>query len=1236
MPQDAEGRGAECRSVPVGWFLLIFVVTMCAVSFTSFWLMYQSSRDVLEQVATEITHQAFQVMDGKVTSFTEPFHWSLTVVRLPLQGADFRDLSGDPERRHLNDAVRDIRVEPAPWEPGDAELVAGERLPLEVALMLASLMPEMQRVLLAAAANGTDVVPMFTVHPSGARVGLTVTRTEARWTVAHRTAGGALQTVEHRQPITPECFTEGNPCTESWRGTWSTLPRVDVAMQSSAMESYHSTVQAGRQTWGRIHIVADTSGGRHMVVPACMPLYNSDGSVKLVACREAPARPLNKVLALSTAAVNSRLDADALAFLVESSTGYLMETSAVDVLPYRTDAGCSLEPDGCRIRATEHELVGAAATAVLAALGSWDAVGNHTKGLRITYNGAEHITQIGQVTDDFGLGWTLVFLLPRADVFSETDRTLIETVFVCVLIILATILLDVTVACLIRQPLKSLSLAMVNAADLDLDNADPGEVSCISELRAMQDAFNLLVEHLRVYRTFLPQTVLPTGYGRAEDGLGSPRRGVSLELEQRDGSRPLQSPRSAAFQLGAFTCRQVTLLLGEMRWSAQERPGDAECVSAICSFVAAVIEAGKLHDAILLQVAAQSCSVAVLLAWNSHNRRADHAGAALCCATNLLPPLSLDRLTQSRLWTLAVATNTVSVGNLGSESSRSPVVFGSALDEAVALSSLAPSVNSRCLLSSATAQATLATFRHRVVDHAVLRQDASPALVFRLCPDDEPVGSDVDIFYHNALAGLFQGQGADAVQQLRRHIAAYPADPDAPRVLAVAEHFLASGATGPYFRRQQPDWPDWGLDVPAAAPTQAVTSPLQGPLGSSSFDSQPDAGSSSDGAEALRAQIKSAVVNLSYSTADPELPTEVNDFRGRVWGRSHRRLGRGAFGEVWLGMGPSGGIIAMKCMKLPQARHQLKSPVRPSDPGEAALRNFFSLQDGAENSSDESPGAKQGERSSEAIAAGSTAPGSWQTGSQTLMRTAGEPSAASLCGAMYSRTAEQFTTQGSATLDALVAEVTLMGTLRHDNIVSLLGTAVSPGWVFIIMEFVAGGSLQAMLQHFDRELPKASVRHYMRDILTGLDFLHQRNIAHNDLKPANILVTIEGQCKLGDFGASVLLTQAVSKGAAVGSPAYMSPEAAVGQGVLASDVWALGICFLELSTGNLPYSAADLKHAAGFVMLLSSERPPTPIIPQPGGELSDAAIDFAARCLRTDPASRKSPRELLEHAFLRR
>ena len=158
-------------------------------------------------------------------------------------------------------------------------------------------------------------------------------------------------------------------------------------------------------------------------------------------------------------------------------------------------------------------------------------------------------------------------------------------------------------------------------------------------------------------------------------------------------------------------------------------------------------------------------------------------------------------------------------------------------------------------------------------------------------------------------------------------------------------------------------------------------------------------------------------------------------------------------------------------------------------------------------------------------------------------------------------------------------EASATGRLEHPNIVATLEMAKEETYTYIVMEYVDGGSLIDALNK-SRKLPPARAVEIMSDILSGLDHAHQRGVIHRDIKPANVLLTAEGRAKVIDFGlakdaeAQTILTLS---GNVVGTPAYMAPEQARGDGSgPLADLYSCGILLFLLLTGRKPFEGKSL------------------------------------------------------------
>ncbi|CAL9203790.1 unnamed protein product, partial [Musa hybrid cultivar] len=208
----------------------------------------------------------------------------------------------------------------------------------------------------------------------------------------------------------------------------------------------------------------------------------------------------------------------------------------------------------------------------------------------------------------------------------------------------------------------------------------------------------------------------------------------------------------------------------------------------------------------------------------------------------------------------------------------------------------------------------------------------------------------------------------------------------------------------------------------------------------------------------------------------------------------------------------------------------------------------------------------------------------------------------------------------------LEQEIALLSQFEHENIVQYYGTDKEDSKLYIFLELVTQGSLASLYQKY--RLQDSQVSAYTRQILNGLNYLHERNIVHRDIKSANILVHANGSVKLADFGLAKEMTKFDAMKSCKGSVYWMAPEVSpsfcrffsISKHVInprssygpAADLWSLGCT------------------AQAFYRIGSGEQPPIPTY------LSKDARDFISQCVQVNPDDRPTASRLFEHPFVRR
>ncbi|XP_050012435.1 serine/threonine-protein kinase WNK4 isoform X3 [Alexandromys fortis] len=213
-------------------------------------------------------------------------------------------------------------------------------------------------------------------------------------------------------------------------------------------------------------------------------------------------------------------------------------------------------------------------------------------------------------------------------------------------------------------------------------------------------------------------------------------------------------------------------------------------------------------------------------------------------------------------------------------------------------------------------------------------------------------------------------------------------------------------------------------------------------------------------------------------------------------------------------------------------------------------------------------------------------------------------------------------------------EVEMLKGLQHPNIVRFYDSwkSVLRGQVCIVLvtELMTSGTLKTYLRRF-REMKPRVLQRWSRQILRGLHFLHSRvpPILHRDLKCDNVFITgPSGSVKIGDLGLATLKRASFAK-SVIGTPEFMAPEMYEEKYDEAVDVYAFGMCMLEMATSEYPYS--ECQNAAQIYRKVTSGTKPNSFYKVKMPEVKE----IIEGCIRTDKNERFTIQDLLAHAFFR-
>ncbi|MBI2213986.1 MAG: serine/threonine protein kinase [Acidobacteria bacterium] len=196
--------------------------------------------------------------------------------------------------------------------------------------------------------------------------------------------------------------------------------------------------------------------------------------------------------------------------------------------------------------------------------------------------------------------------------------------------------------------------------------------------------------------------------------------------------------------------------------------------------------------------------------------------------------------------------------------------------------------------------------------------------------------------------------------------------------------------------------------------------------------------------------------------------------------------------------------------------------------------------------------------------------------------------------------------------------------LQHPHIVTLHDAGEDPRGLYLVLEYVAGTSLEEVLAA--GPLPPERAAEVLRECAEALAAAHSQGIVHRDIKPANILIDDSGRVKIADFGIARLLGEShtTDRGTIVGTPNYMAPEQIDGRGVgPAADIFELGCVAYEMISGRPPFHGGTPSEVIGRILRgVPDPLPPLQASMQP-------MVDLVTQMLLKSPADRPLPTSII-------
>lgn len=220
-------------------------------------------------------------------------------------------------------------------------------------------------------------------------------------------------------------------------------------------------------------------------------------------------------------------------------------------------------------------------------------------------------------------------------------------------------------------------------------------------------------------------------------------------------------------------------------------------------------------------------------------------------------------------------------------------------------------------------------------------------------------------------------------------------------------------------------------------------------------------------------------------------------------------------------------------------------------------------------------------------------------------------------------------------LEDYMVEIDILASCNHHHIVKLLDAFYFEGKLWILIEFCAGGAVDAIMLELERPLTEPQIRVVCKQTLEALAYLHETKVIHRDLKAGNILLSLDGEVKLADFGVSAKNTKTLQRrDSFIGTPYWMAPEVVMCETSkdrpydYKADIWSLGVTLIELAQIEPPNHEMNPMRV---LLKIAKSEPPTLMHPS---RWSHEFNDFLRKALDKNVDNRWSSVQLLQHPFV--